>query len=39
VLAGGPAETHVVALNSDGNAFIASASKADRQRAGIAAQH
>jgi hypothetical protein len=39
VLAGEPAEIHVVALNSDGNAFIASASKADRQRAGIAAQH
>jgi hypothetical protein len=39
VLAGGAAETHVVALNPDGTAFLASATKADPQRAGLAVQH
>ncbi len=39
VLADGRAEIHAVALNSDGHAFLASAPKTDRQRAGIAAQH
>jgi hypothetical protein len=39
VLAGGRAETHAVALNSDGNAFLASAPKADRQPASLAVQH
>lgn len=39
VLAGGAAESYVVALNANGNAFLASAPTTERQRAVLAVQH